>query len=738
MSEVAGFNDTPVMAPDRGMVQDWTRQLLTLVELLEQARRRRGLSAWSAAERAARDHDEFERLAPIRHMTEAETHTFAPDSETTGRAWDGSVLTVQVGPCGPDRWGVRVQATAPGPDGEDTVEYYDLSLDSEDNARRCAGQLATAVSSMRMQTTVDELLTRNSDQIGPARRMTDAEARAFDPGDETIGRVLDGSVLTVQVGPCGPDCWGVRIYAAASDRADEDTVEHYDLSLDTEDNARRCAILLSHSAVASDVAGAINDRVTQREEAVRAAVLETEPRRLARVTAAIREHWRPEVAHAVLTHPRKPGLDNPALPALVHRLYQLELRGYLIPDILGRLPQEKLLESDVRNPCALAEWLVEHMVDTLATNGQFVDEQGFDQDRPDDGLVVDGEVIDHERTRSPRQPAEPDIEQLWRQTLLENVAWPALRDALPAELCTTLRKAPGYDKLVSGLAAKADTGWSLPALLAEAPTERIAGANDPARYLNAVVDNRARANGGPPRRGADQVALEKLVRDTFTPQVAERIIDTPSWPMLIASLHEAEKAGIPAGRMLASLPEEVIATGRKPAAFAARMVSERTARLLQRSRTGNNPEPAPAASPDPNNGGSTRHQVATIVDPIINGTPARQPPSGSDPAVGSAHEDAEAIADEAERAAGYEHATPPEPAPEPAAHDHAAARADDNLAAAERATAAEEREAAAAAALRAQVVLTPPSADTTPTPAPRTTSTVQRTPTPTRTRSRTP
>ncbi len=431
----------------------------------------------------------------------------------------------------------------------------------------------------------------------------------------------------------------------------------------------------------------------QRQATAAAAVHEPAHARLTRTRQEIRNAWRPDLAERVIS--------STAFPAFAERLHQLEEHGTAMPDVLARLSQGALSGTSVRDPARLACW----MCDNLLT-------------------VVDGEVItphQPQRRPSPRPTTDAaaegasagtragEVDQSWLRAIEEDTVWPALRAALPEPLCQRLRGSDGYDTLVNELAGKTTTGWSLDALLAHLPAELISRAADPARYLSAVVDQRARRNP-PERTGADKVAMAVAVREAMPPDLAQRVLDCPAWPALANRMAHTEatarRGEPPLAQLLAQMPLDAIGDARKPAAYTAQLLTRHVA-----ARRGERPPTSPSA-PDRD----SPLDATSAVDRVALEDSAPTQILGPDPGAAASHlhaaEQDAAMAGDAERDAGYERTESADHrftrASEAAAEG--LARIDDNLAAGYRADAAEQLGSAAAAALRAQVVLTPPSA----------------------------
>lgn len=383
--------------------------------------------------------------------------------------------------------------------------------------------------------------------------------------------------LTVRVGPLTNGRWA--LFAEVGPQADEDepNLTSIALSCENEQLARDLTDeLVTRGPDRAELQrlGHHAEQLAARHAAAVRAVGETEQQRIERIADAVRQAWQPRLAETVI--------GNPAFGALAHRLHQLEHRGYTLPDILHRIPQQELLGRTVRNPCALAEWYAEGLVDTL--------------------VVVDGEVIatppDQAPAAEPTRPRDqassqsgdspdeqwhdPDEEQQAQQyrwiteqrATTEASVLPVLRRALPDEVCTAVRESHAYPRLLDTLGQLTGTGWSIDDLLANLPSQRIAQADNPASYLNAVVSKTA-ARTGPPRAGMDLATMESLVRGAFPSEVADKVIGKKAWEALAKRVNQAQKDGLPVEQMLADLPMDFIGKARVPAAYASAELQRR-------------------------------------------------------------------------------------------------------------------------------------------------------------------
>lgn len=577
-------------------------------------------------------------------------------------------------------------------------------------------------------------LTPDETQQWRQRGQHDAEQRTTTDAAAEHG-------LRVRVGPMSNQRWAMDadIHRLDPDgRPIGDPVTSVTVSCATEKTAREVADELLSTGADPDAVTRIATHTTDRAARQAAAapeVTESVPARMTRTREAIRAVWRPELAERVLA---SSGFD-----ALATRLHQLEERGATMTDVLGRLSQRSLLAPTVRDPARLAAWMCDSLLTVIdgevittptqtpttaqttaqttasATPRPSPSPRPSPRPRPRDA----GDGSPAGAAAQEAAPPAGSVERDWQRAVAEDTVWPALRAALPEQLCHTLRGSPGYERLVTDLAAKTGAGWSPQELLARLPTEKISQADDPARYLSGVLANRAQ-HSPPPRTGVNKHAMATVVREAFPPELATQVLRCPAWPALANRMAHAEatiRPGDPSlTEMLRAMPADPIGAARKPAAY--------TAELLHRHVAARHGEPLPPrASAHP---GTTARPLdpASAIDRIALDDAApvtdQQPQTSLDEAgkVGpesgaAAHrqaaDDATRDADRDERGAGYERSDPDAALGNRVGvggYDAVGlATLDDNLAAGARATAAEETDAAVAAVLRAETLLTPPS-----------------------------
>lgn len=544
--------------------------------------------------------------------------------------------------------------------------------------------------------------------------MTDLEQQLW---RETSGRAEEHRVtdpagaVRVRVGPLRDGRWAMdaTITPLAGDPTPTSTVA---VSCQTEQLAREIADEVLAIGPDPDVLDRLARHATQRgarHTDATSQVREPEHDRLTRTRAAIRQAWSPALAERVIA--------AQGFPTLAARLHELEERGDALPDVLGRISQAQLSGPTVRDPARLAGWLCQKLT---VVEGQV---------SPDTTPPATPQTR-HAPEPSPTEAAMTAAEQRWRHTAAEDIVWPALRDALPEQLHDTLRASSGYDHLVDDLCAKQATGWSLETLLTQLPTDKITEAGDPARYLSAIISNRA-AQTTPARAGIDKVAMAAIVRDALPAEVATRVLDCPAWPALAKTMAQSTShqpaPGVAIGQpplreILAGMPLDAIGRARKPAAYTAKLLTER---LAARGSATGVPAEAPTARRD-----RTTPMNTPFLDPAsainritledtgrdVSTAHAHLPEprrTTTDPGAGASHlnafEQASGMAADAELAAGVEHANSDTPGLSPNPDADGSARVDDNLAAGFRAAAAEELGAANAAVLRAEAVFTPPT-----------------------------
>jgi hypothetical protein len=404
--------------------------------------------------------------------------------------------------------------------------------------------------------------------------------------------------LTVRVGPLTNGRWALFAEVGPQVDRDDPNLISVALSCENEQLARELTDeLVEHGPDRAELQrlGQHAEQLAARHAAAVRAVGETEQQRIERIADAVRQAWQPELAETITR--------NPAFGALAHRLHQLEQRGYTLPDILQRIPQNELLGRTVRNPCALAEWYAEGLVDTLVVVEGEVVATPPDQAPAAEASRPRGQASSRAGETPDEQWHDPEEElaaQRWiteQRAKVEAEVLPVLRRALPDEVCTTLKDQPeAYAKLLDTIAQLTSTGWALDDLLADLPSQRIAQVDYPASYLRKVVSGRA-IETGPPRTGVDLVAMQALVRDAIPAEVAAKVVNKAAWEALAKRVSQAKHDGLPVERMLAELPMDLISKARVPAAYA----SAELQRRINARQLGDRPvahrQPAPD-SPD--------------------------------------------------------------------------------------------------------------------------------------------
>ena len=550
-----------------------------------------------------------------------------------------------------------------------------------------------------------------------------------------------GEGRRVRVGPLSDGRWVVDagVYAVGPDGALTDEQRYRCvIGCDSEQTARELADGMLATENLEQLAGDIAAQAARHAEAVRL-VREHPAARARRIEAAIREHWHPELVAKVLYDPYgrcdRDGnpLPNEAFEALATRLHQLEEEGISLATALGRVSQDDLLGPNVRNPAALAEWMFENML-TVIDGDPGSPEPERHQGSPTTAPRRPSPTP-RPSAQAPAPPAaaarppQASVDREWTRALAEDTVWPALRDALPADLRAELQGSRGYDRLIDLLVAKHSAGWSLDALLTNMPIDRIRAAEHPAHYMRGVVERRARQSG-PAKTGVDRAAMARMVREAYPAGLAKKITEEcPAWPKLASQMAHVGATfgqGDPSVvELLRGLPIGAIARARKPAAYAADLLAKSVA-----ARRG---EPAPEAAdqiaPD------RAMPAAVSAFAVVSGSGLAEVAAhqhAADHAIRLAAAQETAAAAERTVTGKVPDETDPDIEKHPErAEDHAGeTRVDDNLAAANLAEAAEQKDAAAAAALRARVVLTPSSnAPTEPKPqVQRTTPVVKRQP----------
>jgi hypothetical protein len=432
------------------------------------------------------------------------------------------------------------------------------------------------------------------------RPLSHAEATQWHGGDDQNAATstwfdpATGRGIRVRYGPTDSGRWVVDVQVdqfsattptdgAVSQPTDPVTLEQVAVSCRSERDARDLADELISSGPEVEKLRRLRQRTAQRaarQAAAAGRVQETDPDLLERVRDAVREHWQPELADRVI--------GSRAFPRFARGLSQLESRGATVEDGLRRSGlQDKLAQPWVRDPAAFGAAVFEHMLTTI--DGEVVNddrrsrsttqEQGQRRRRP--SPTPGGRRGEAEPPSRPDQTAE---ERAWLRSIVDDTVWPALREALPEPLCQQLRNSDGYKRLADELAARHAVGWSLNALLAGLPADRIARANDPAGYLRGILGRRVEQRGPeqsqPGRLRVDQHAMARLVREAFPYATAQRVLSCSAWPALCEQMQRARptvKESPTVTELLEQLPARAIARARKPAAYAAELLRQQLA-----------------------------------------------------------------------------------------------------------------------------------------------------------------
>ncbi|GJF03866.1 hypothetical protein [Pseudonocardia sp. D17] len=587
---------------------------------------------------------------------------------------------------------------------------------------------------------------REHDQLAaaadpPVRTMTDQERAQFERrmrGEEPWGAgepehrdgVTPGGAVSVTFGPADSfGAWGLEALARpAGDQSPVRTVV-------------RCADEATVRALADDLMAGGPEKVARlhgfaglaadRAHAAQREGVDTEQQRLVRAAAAVREVWPGGLADAVIepTQARRRAGEsfNPAFGALAWRLAQMEAHGVSMTTVLTEVGAARLMGADVDNPAALAAHLVEQMLP---------------KDEPVD-LDLRAQA-EHRAARSAADPPGPDATRPAHAHAIEQ----ALTKALPSDVLSKVQTARGYDKLLDGINAQMDEGRTVDGLLARLPVGRIRNAVDPASYLAAIVRQRGNLTERPPVAGG-RASMASLVEESLPRATADKIVGCSAWPRLAKKLADWQNEGVPVNELLASLTTTQVDSARRPAAFAATLLTGRAERSRATPHAGatevDDAEPAAGREPGQDRGPTQRppeDSARTAASAHLGWTEQLDESSAVDrvgldaaiglgtveqdarlaarlgraPAASAGHgaavAAAEARADRDEVLAGYARATP-DAADTPEREDHDGqvdAHVHDQAAAAERASAAEQHGAQVAAALRAEVAYVPHAA----------------------------
>ncbi len=421
----------------------------------------------------------------------------------------------------------------------------------------------------------------------------------------------DGEVAVVVAPLEGQDGWALRAQTAGPDGSAAPVLV-------------RCADEVVAKQIADEVLragpvsvlrlGTFAARSTERAAAAAEGLSEPEPARLDRAAAAVKTTWsdRPDLVTRLIMGrwvSGQPQAGNPAFAALAWHLAGLEERGYAMPDVLARLSVDHLTRGDVRNPAALAAYLVR----TLAAQLPVVNVAAG----PDS---------------AGGRPGLGGHQQAAAEPVPDRVVDDRLRRELPPDVWERVWHSRGYPALRADLRRRTNTGEDVGGLLADLPADHIVRAHDPAGYLRSVLQRRA-VGVATPRSRVDRAALADLVRRHVTsPETADRILACRTWPGLASRLAEWQAGGLPVAELLGDLPLDRLASARYPAGYARKLLADRVAALesttssdLGRTPGAANrrtPAPRSAASSAAGGGDGSERAAATPADAAS--TAARQ------------------------------------------------------------------------------------------------------------------
>ncbi|WP_308820227.1 hypothetical protein [Pseudonocardia alni] len=291
-----------------------------------------------------------------------------------------------------------------------------------------------------------------------------------------------------------------------------------------------------------------------RAEHARTEVREDERQLRERLAHALHTSWAhdPGLVAGVLRPGREENhSDYSSIDLLAHTLIRLEGRGYEIEDVLARLDTGAIrawYDQQDQHRCDLARYttsLVSRLSDRLH--------------------VVDADPVDPMVAR--------EVDQALAQGLLEAGVEP-----------DRVYRSRSFAQVQAQLADLRSDGHELTPLLAALPGEKINDAVDPAAYLRAVVEKRARSSRptdatpeagraearsetGVPRKGPDLGPAERMMRRYLAPETADSVIGCRAWPGLAKQLLMWKEQGTPVAEELAYLPEDRIRRAVTPAGY---------------------------------------------------------------------------------------------------------------------------------------------------------------------------
>lgn len=244
-------------------------------------------------------------------------------------------------------------------------------------------------------------------------------------------------------------------------------------------------------------------------------------------------------------------VDYSSIDQLARKLSRLEDRGYAIEDVLGRLDTGAIrawYDQQDQELCDLAGYtssLVSQVADRLQ--------------------VVDAVQVDPVVAR--------EVDQALAQGLHEA--------GVEAD---RVYRSRNFGQVTAQLTDLRSDGHDLTPLLAGLPGEKINEAGDPAAYLRAVLEKRARssrpteatpepgraaaeAETGIHRTGPDLGPAERMMRRYLAPETADSVIGCRAWPGLAKQLLAWKEQGAPVAEELARLPEDRVRSAGTPAGY---------------------------------------------------------------------------------------------------------------------------------------------------------------------------
>lgn len=503
------------------------------------------------------------------------------------------------------------------------------------------------------------------------RVMTGVERGEFDAAvaagaGQTQRAVGDEGIVVVVAAPLlHGRAWGLRVAGTGSDGV---TSEVHVRCVDESTAERLTEDLLRGTPSQVQRLGRVAEQAARRAQEVAGEVAESEPQRLARTAATVREVWDGELAErtieATATQRAKGEEWNPAFGALAWRLHQLEERGYEMREVLSRLDTAGLSRPEVRNPAALAESIVEQMVlhlplvaglgDEAAgpdTNASRVDRGDPAPSPPRAGApeAVARRDADAGRPEAGTQPVVVEVIAPPRTGVDRARMAELVRANMPKLAANEIVGCVAWPGLAKKLAAWSAEGLPVAEMLAELPHDRFAGKRKPAAYAITLLARvatplrKAADIGSPESAAGDQAesAQPSSTRPVDAPAVDALGVDALAvelpgaqrgWPVqtaapLVDPGDSAESAEVTLPLELLDLAKVVdrmelaLSTG-SPAqeAVAEQLLREADAQMQQAAA-----EPAAAQPSPPHSGGDgVEDHVEDRIDPA--------PATTSDPA----------------------------------------------------------------------------------------------------------